>query len=320
MAVRPAAVPEAATEHIVVSRLFDAPRALVWEAWSSYAHLARWWGPMGFTTPRGSVELRPGGPFTLVMRAPDGTEYPMEGFVREVEAPARLVWSALVHDEIRVETVVTFEEEGGKTRLTVRQTVPRDPMMARGQKPGWSQSLERLATFLAGSVEGPKLVLTRTLDAPRVLVWRAWTEPARLAKWWGPKGFAWAGGMMDLRPGGIFHYGLTSPDGKATMWGRFVYREVVEPGRLVFVVSFSDVNGGVTRHPMAADWPLEVLNVLTFEESGGKTVLTLEGRPLHASEAERRAFEAGIGSMQKGFKGTFDQLVAYLALEQGGAA
>jgi len=118
---------------------------------------------------------------------------------------------------------------------------------------------------------------------------------------------------MDLRPGGIFHYGLTAPDGKTTMWGRFVYREVVEPSRLVFVVSFSDVNGGVTRHPAAADWPLEVLNVLTFEESGGQTTLTLEGWPLHASEAERKSFEAGIGSMQKGFGGTMDQLAAYLA-------
>ena len=64
---------------------------------------------------------------------------------------------------------------------------------------------------------------------------------------------------------------------------------------------------------MAADWPLEVLNVLTLEESGAKTTLRLEGGPLHASEAERKAFESGIGSMQQGFKGTLDQLAAYLA-------
>ena len=78
-------------------------------------------------------------------------------------------------------------------------------------------------------------------------------------------------------------------------------------------MSFSDENGGVTRHPMAADWPLEVLNVLTLEESGGKTTLTLEGWPLHASEAERKAFEGGVGSMEKGFAGTLEQLVAHLA-------
>ncbi len=332
MAGSPAVAPEAAPEareDVVISRLFDAPRALVWEAWSSYAHLARWWGPMGFTTPRGSVELRPGGRFSLVTRSPDGTEYPMEGSVLEVEAPSRLVWTALAHGDVRVDTVVTFEDEGGKTRLTVRQTVPRDPMMARGQKPGWSQSLERLATALvesnaAGASSSPtadrEIATSRVFDAPRGLVWKAWTEPGRLAGWWGPKGFAWAGGMMDLRPGGIFHYGLRTPDGKATTWGRFVYREVVEPSRLVFVVSFSDVNGGVARHPAAADWPLEVLNVLTLEESGGKTALVLEGRPLHASEAERRAFEGGIGSMQQGFKETLDQLTAYLATERGGAA
>jgi uncharacterized protein YndB with AHSA1/START domain len=182
-----------------------------------------------------------------------------------------------------------------------------------GALQGNRQTMDRLETHLVALADGPKLVLARTFDAPRDLVWKAWTEPARLAGWWGPKGFTWSCGTTDLRPGGIFHYGLTATDGKTTMWGRFVYREVVEPARLVFVVSFSDVNGGVTRHPMAADWPLEVLNVLAFEESGGRTAVTLEGFPLHASEAEREAFEGGIGSMRQGFEGTLDQLAAYLA-------
>jgi uncharacterized protein YndB with AHSA1/START domain len=199
-------------------------------------------------------------------------------------------------------------------RMVFRTREERDRVVnVFGALQGNRQTMDRLENHLAALSGGPKLVLTRTFDAPRELVWKAWTEPGRLARWWGPTGFSWLGGMMDFRPGGIFLYGMTAPDGKTTMWGRFVYREVVEPSRLVFVVSFSDVNGGVTRHPMAPDWPLEVLNVLTLEESGGKTVLTLEGCPLHATEAERKAFEGGIGSMQQGFKGTLDQLAAFLA-------
>jgi len=83
------------------------------------------------------------------------------------------------------------------------------------------------------------------------------------------------------------------------MWGRFVYRELVPPERLVFIVSFSDEAGNVTRHPMSPTWPLEVLNTMTLSEHGGKTTLTMHGRPINASEEERRTFEAGRDSMQK---------------------
>lgn len=117
----------------------------------------------------------------------------------------------------------------------------------------------RLAAPEAAPEALEHVVISRLFDAPRGLVWQAWTEAERLARWWGPKGFAWARGMMDLRPGGTFHYGLTAPD--------------------------------------------------------GKTTLTLEGWPLHASEAERKAFEGGIGSMEKGFAGTLEQLAGYLAGE-----
>jgi uncharacterized protein YndB with AHSA1/START domain len=159
------------------------------------------------------------------------------------------------------------------------------------------------------------LVITRVFDAPRSLLWKAFTEPERLARWWGPKGFTMVRSTVDLRPGGLFHYGMRSPNGQE-MWGKFVYREIAAPERLVFVVSFSDEKGGTTRSPFSATWPLEVLNTLTFAESGGKTTLTLKGAPVNASDAERATFAAGHKSMQQGFAGTFDQLDAYLATEE----
>ena len=94
-------------------------------------------------------------------------------------------------------------------------------------------------------------VITRVVDAPRSRVWKAWTDAKELKKWWGPKGFEVVSTKVDLKPGGIFHYLLRSPNGQE-MWGKFVYREIVPEERLVFISSFSDEDAGETRHPTRA--------------------------------------------------------------------
>jgi uncharacterized protein YndB with AHSA1/START domain len=157
-----------------------------------------------------------------------------------------------------------------------------------------------------------EFVITRVFDAPRDLVFKAHTECERLKRWWGPKGFTMTACNLDLKPGGAFHYCMRSPNGQ-DMWGKFVYREIVAPERLVFVNSFSDEMGGSTRNPWMPTWPLEVLNVATFTEQGGKTTLTMRGTPHNASPEERAAFKAAMHSMEQGFGGTFAQLDHYLA-------
>ncbi len=156
-----------------------------------------------------------------------------------------------------------------------------------------------------------EFVVTRSFDAPRELVWKVYTEIEHLKHWWGPKGFTWIGGTLDFRPGGMFHYGMRSPDGHE-MWGRFVYREIAKPETIVFVNSFSDKAGGITRAPFAPDWPLEVLNTVTLLEHAGRTTLTMRGAPINATAAERARFDAMRPSMDQGFAGTFDQLAEYL--------
>jgi uncharacterized protein YndB with AHSA1/START domain len=156
-------------------------------------------------------------------------------------------------------------------------------------------------------------VISRVFDAPRDRVWKSWTEAERLKKWWGPKGFTVTHCKIDLRPGGIMHYCLRMPDGNE-MWGKFVYREIVKPERLVFVNSFSDKDGGITVHPMSPNWPRELLSTVTFEAQGGKTKLTVQWLPLDTSTAlERKTFEEGRESMKMGWTGTMDQFVEYLA-------
>ena len=163
----------------------------------------------------------------------------------------------------------------------------------------------------APAISEPALTLTRVFNAPRDIVFKAWTEAERLAQWWGPKGLDFVVASMDLRPGGVFHYCMRGPGG-AEMWGKLVYEEVVAPERLVFVNSFSDKDGGLTRHPLSATWPLEIHNTLTLTEEDGKTLLTLSGGPVNATEAERQTYEAGRSGLRQGMAGSFTQLDAYL--------
>lgn len=159
-------------------------------------------------------------------------------------------------------------------------------------------------------------VISRVFDAPRDLLWRCFTEVERMKQWWGPKGVRIVKAAMDLRIGGIYHYAMQPPGGDV-MWGRFVYREIAPPVRIVFINSFSDDAGGLTRHPLAPDWPLQLLSTFTFdEEPGGKTRFTVRWQPYEATEKERAVFDAGHGSMTMGWSGTMDQLEAYLARSQ----
>ena len=155
-------------------------------------------------------------------------------------------------------------------------------------------------------------VFTRTFNAPRVKVWQAWTEREQLIKWFGPKGSTISHAALDLRPGGTFHYALRSPDGKE-MWGKWTFREIVAPKKLVLVSSFSDAQGGLTPAPMIDNWPLETLSTTTFEEQEGKTIITLRWAPLNATEVQRQTFARMHDSMRQGWGGTFEQLAGYLA-------
>ncbi|MGL5165496.1 MAG: SRPBCC family protein [Afipia sp.] len=157
-----------------------------------------------------------------------------------------------------------------------------------------------------------EFVIERVFNAPRDLVWRVFTERDHLMNWWGPKGFKMLAGNLDLKPGGTFHYGMQAPDG-SEMWGKWVFREIVKPERLVFVSSFSDKDGGLTRHPMAPTWPIEMLGTATFIDQGDKTLLVNRVVALNASDEERATFEGGFASMTQGYGGTWDQLAAYLA-------
>jgi uncharacterized protein YndB with AHSA1/START domain len=143
-----------AERELTITRLFDAPRPLVFKAWSAPEHLARWWGPPGFTLPVCEMDFRPGGAYRYCMRSPQGNDMWVRGVYREIVEPERLVLSGGWEDadgKVGRETVTTviFEERGGKTKLTLHNGIFESVASRDSHRGGWSASIERLAQYLA---------------------------------------------------------------------------------------------------------------------------------------------------------------------------
>jgi uncharacterized protein YndB with AHSA1/START domain len=144
---------------IVQTRMFDAPRELVFEAWTAPEHVAQWFGPHGFTTTTEVMDLKPGGVWVFVMHGPDGTDYPNRIVYEEVNPPERLsYWHGDGGEEHSFHVTVTFEQVGAQTRLTMRSLFPtvaaRDFVVENyGAIEGGRQTLERLSQYVAARLE-----------------------------------------------------------------------------------------------------------------------------------------------------------------------
>lgn len=155
MAERSKAVAAENEPTIVVTRLVDAPRELVWQAWTEPKHIAQWWGPNGFTNTIQAMEVKPGGVWRFVMHGPDGTDWPNKIVYREVVRPERLVYDHSgegANDPHRFHVTVTFADQGGKTRITMASLFPsldaRNAVLKFGAVEGGAQTLDRLANYL----------------------------------------------------------------------------------------------------------------------------------------------------------------------------
>jgi len=150
-AVAPSPAPE-----LLITRVFDAPRALVFAAWTRPEHLARWWGPQGFVNVAWEMDVRPGGAWFRRMQAPDGALYAKHGVYREVVAPERLVFTYVnqaadgTQDRETLVTV-TFEEQGARTLLTLHHTGFESVEARDAHQGGWSSCMERFAEYLAAA-------------------------------------------------------------------------------------------------------------------------------------------------------------------------
>jgi uncharacterized protein YndB with AHSA1/START domain len=256
-----------ASREIVTTRVFDAPRELVFRAWTQPDHVIKWWGPKGFTNTFQEFDARPGGKWRLVMHGPNGADYPGEFHFVEIAGPERLVLDHVTQPKFRL--TVLFEDVAGKTKITFRQLFDT-PQTYRSVRhlavAGNEQNFDKLAAELAAMGAGShEMLMSRVVLAPRELVWKAWTDPVHLAKWWGPRGFSASRCELDLRVGGSLRVDMQHPDGTVRpMIGKFL--EIVPPERLVFTAMPLDPNG----KPF-----FEATNAVDFRQEGPMTRINL---------------------------------------------
>jgi uncharacterized protein YndB with AHSA1/START domain len=312
--------PDSSDREIVATRLFDAPRALVFKVWTDPAHIARWWGPTGFTTTTSAMDVRPAGVWRYCMHGPDGVDYQNKITYLEVMEPERIVYQHAGDQDrepVEFQVTVTFEEHDGKTKLTMRMVFPSAAKRALvvekyGAVEGLHQTLDRLGKYAVELAEAGRsgltatlpthreVALTRTFDAPRSLVFEAWTDPKHLARWWGPHCFTNPVCEVDVRPGGAIRIDMAGPDGTVyPMKG--VFHDVVAPERLVFTSSALEDEQG---HPR-----LEVHNTITFAEHDGKTTLTVKAVVVRATPEAA----AALSGMEAGWTQSLERLQAELA-------
>jgi uncharacterized protein YndB with AHSA1/START domain len=307
-------------DELIITRIFDAPRELAWKAWTDPELFKSWWGPKNFTAPVSKIDLRVGGIYLYCMRGPDGKDYWGTGVYREIVPMERLVLTDSFADEKgnvvpashygmagdwpqELLVTVTFEEIGGKTKMTLRHEGIPAGMMRELTETGWSESFDKLAESIVTSgtriiAERGKqeVVITRVFDAPRELVFKAYTDPKLIPQWWGPKRFTTTVDRMDVRPGGIWRIVQRDPDGNIYAF-QGVYHEVSSPERLVSTFEFEGTPGHIS------------LDTVTFEEHNDKTRL-LSRSVFQSVEDRDEMLKEG---MEEGVAETMDRLAGLLA-------
>jgi len=293
---------------LVTTRVFDAPRDLVFEAWTHPNHLSHWWGPNGFSITTHGFDFRPGGSWRLVMHGPDGRDFQNHITFDEIVAPERIAFhhNAEGSEQVHHWTFVTFEDVGGKTKLTMRllfSSVEEKERVVReyGAAEGLKQTVGRLADYVSdwgksGGLE-KHVTLTRLFQAPRALVFEAFTNAKHLAEWWGPKGFTNPVCEIDPRPGGaiLIHMTMEGTEFSHPMTG--TVHEVVPNERLVFTAVARDANNQVL---------LESHTTVTFRDEGAATRLTVEAR----AKGKQPIARMMLAGMQEGWSQSLEKLDA----------
>ncbi|HWC28633.1 MAG TPA: SRPBCC domain-containing protein [Dehalococcoidia bacterium] len=221
------------------------------------------------------------------------------------------------NDPHQFRAVVTFEDQGGKTLLTMSAVFAtaelRDEVVREsGAIEGGNQHLECLDQYLtsegAALPAGRRVEITRVFDAPRDLVWEAWTRPERFVQWWGPRDFTTPMCEIDLRPGGRLRF-LMRPKEGPDIWCGGVFQQVEAPSKLVFTDYFTEESGEVafpTECGLSEEWPVQALVTVILEDLGGKTRLTLRHDASGGLPEEFEGAEQGWGE-------SFDRLGELLA-------
>lgn len=301
---------------IYITRVYDAPVKLVWDAWTDPKQTAQWWGPRGFTITTHSKDLRPGGHWSYTMHGPDGVNYENRTIYYEVEKHSRLVYDHGGGEDrpplFRV--TVDFTDLKGKTKMDMTMALATAEAAAETKKfikqASGNSTWDRLAEYLDKETTGKDhFVINRSFDAPIGTLFAMWTDPKHFTQWLPPTGFTMKFIDVNVRPGGSGFYSMTNGQG-VNFHGRVNYLEITSPNRLVYTQQFCDEKGNLSRHPLAPTWPETMMTTVTLaEEDTGQTRVTVlwevHGK---ATSEEMDTFIKERGGMTQGWTGSFDKL------------
>lgn len=292
---------------LLLDRIIDAPRQRVFEAWATPEQMRHWFAPKPYTLSVEKMDFRPGGSFSMAMRAPDGKEHPFTGVYREIVPPAKLVWTGEFSDgpAEQIRTEVTFEEQGKKTKVTVRQTfavlTPETEPYTRGAKQGWTMTLDQLDAFCSRAA-GPNDRIEKRIElkAPISRVWRALTDHREFGEWFRVK--------LDgpFVAGQVSRGRITYPGYEHIRWEAVVKK--MEPERLF---SF-------TWHPYAVDpkvdYSKETPTLVEFRlektKNGTLLILTESGFDEIPSHRRHEAFRMNDGGWTEQMKNIQNYVMA----------
>lgn len=307
---------------MVITHIFDAPRNLVYRIYTDPKLIPEWWGPRNLTTTVERDEVRPGGIWHYIQRDPQNNIFAFHGVYHSFEPNTRIVstfeWEGMPGHVCFVTT--TFTDQGSRTIVTqqnIFQSVQdRDGMIQQGMEQGIIEGDERFNELLAKlktgqmtdasmtypAAGGSSIRLTREYDAPPQRVWEEWTDPELYKCWSAPKDYYTPFANFDLRVGGKYLASMRGPDGK-DIWSTGIYKEIIEPNRLVMTDSFADEHGNIvpaSYYGMGDNLPMEMEVDVTIVDLGGKTRLVLEHKGLPEGEI--------LAQTKQGWAETLDKL------------
>lgn len=305
---------------ISITRVYEAPVKLVWDAWTDPKKVALWWGPRGFSIKTHSKDLKPGGHWAYTMYGPDGATWENKTIYHEVEKYSRLVYDHGGNDDrpplFRV--TVDFTEMGkNKTKMEMTMALESAEAAAETKKfikqASGNSTWDRLAEYLEKEASGKEqFVINRTFEAPLTVMHEMWTNPKHFSQWLAPTGFKMEFLRSDIKPGSSTFYYITNGQG-VEMYGTAKYIEI-SSDHIVYTQQFTDKNENVSRHPMSPIWPETMLTTVQLAEEGpSETRVTVTWEIFgNATSEEIAAFVKEKAGMTQGWTGSFDKLEEYL--------
>lgn len=307
-----------ADTRLEVSRVIRAARAKVFEAWIRPEMMKKWFCPQELVVDSAKSDARVGGKYRIAMKDVDRNKiFTVFGIYKEITPNQKLVFTWEWEEPNQTESLVTvtFRDRDGGTEVAVLHERYVDMEGEGGHREGWMSALENLGKKMAHAAKETgdrEIVISRTFDAPRERVWKAWTDPEQVVKWWGPRTFTIPVCKMDFRVGGRVFSCMRSDQGPE-IWQKGiyctgVYKEIVPMEKIVCTDCFADEHGNVvpaSYYGMEGDFSLEMLVTVTFEVyQGNKTKITLRHSGLPAGEH--------LEGVDQGWNESFDKLAERL--------